>query len=232
MAGRFFRSECGGVAIAGRQDRIDSLVLAFEQASSQKTRRVGGQSLTEEERIGLAVEALEREVNNGGYGQFFSNSSREFAPIIVGALRRIRCTKIAIITQKAIKALGVSDLRSDAIEASIGRPNKARDAELNACDDSYYKSAEPVAERLFAFIKANNASIRYLLAGHVLRCALDPGGVAQKSYGVFAIAAVCWHCPKLFFTDATSNSSMPLLPLCSFPEIARCSLGVTGSPFN
>jgi len=35
----------------------------------------------------------------------------------------------------------------------------------------------------------------------------------QGSYGVLAIAAVCWHCLKLFFTEATGNSSMPLLAL-------------------
>src|SRR5439155_6192926 len=46
--------------------RTDSLVLAFEEAINQKAQREGMQSLTEEERIVLAVEALEREVNNGG----------------------------------------------------------------------------------------------------------------------------------------------------------------------
>ena len=45
--------------------RIDSLVRAFEQAITQKAQRGGVQSLTDEERIVLAVEALEREVNNG-----------------------------------------------------------------------------------------------------------------------------------------------------------------------
>ena len=39
--------------------------------------------------------------------------------------------------------------------------NDQRLAKLNRCDDSYYKSAEPIAERLFAFIKANRAGIRF-----------------------------------------------------------------------
>jgi hypothetical protein len=38
--------------------------------------------------------------------------------------------------------------------------DEVRLAKLNRCDDSYYKSAEPIAERLFAFIKANKAAIR------------------------------------------------------------------------
>jgi hypothetical protein len=139
--------------------RTDSLVVAFEQGIHQKAERGGAQNLTTEERIVLAVEALEREVNDGGYDQFFVNSSREFAPIIVGALQRIGCKKTANITQKAVEALGLSDLKSDAIEAVICTPDEKRAAKLNRCDDSYYKSTEPIAERLFAFIKANRASI-------------------------------------------------------------------------
>jgi Domain of unknown function (DUF4375) len=141
--------------------RTDSLVLAFEQAIGQKAKREGRQSLTDQERIVLAVEALEREVNNGGYDQFFLNSSREFAPVIVGALERIGCKKTANVTRRAIKALGISDLTSDAIEAVISTPDEGRRSKLNRCDDSYYKSAEPIADRLFAFIKANKASIRF-----------------------------------------------------------------------
>lgn len=140
--------------------RTDSLVLAFEQAIGQRAEHEGMQSLDDEERIVLAVEALEREVNNGGYDQFFVNSSRQFTPTIVGALRRIGCKKTAAITQKAIKALGISELTPKAIENAIAVDDEQRLAKLNQCDDSYYNNTEPIAERLFAFIKTNKASIR------------------------------------------------------------------------
>ena len=118
-------------------------------------------SLTDEERVVLAVEALEREVNNGGYDQFFVNSSREFAPTVVAALQRIGCKKTAAITQRAITALGISDLTSEAIDAAMVGDDEQRVAKLNRCNDSYYKCAEPVAERLFAFIKVNKAGIKF-----------------------------------------------------------------------
>ena len=140
--------------------RCDSLVLAFEEAIGQKAQRGGVQSLTAEERVVLAVEALEREVNNGGYDQFFINSSREFAPTVVDALQRIGCKKTATITQKAIKALGVQEVTSAAIDSAMARDNGQRLAKLNQCDDSYFKSGEPIAERLLAFINANKADIR------------------------------------------------------------------------
>ena len=57
--------------------RLDSLAVAFETALGQKAFKLGDGALSVAERDVLAIEALEREVNNGGYGQFFSNSSNE-----------------------------------------------------------------------------------------------------------------------------------------------------------
>jgi Domain of unknown function (DUF4375) len=96
-----------------------SLVLAFEQAIDQKAVRDGEGGLSVEERIILAIEALEREVNNGGYHQFFVNSSRGFAPMIVQALVRIGCPRTAEITQRAIDAFHLPSLSAEAIDAAV-----------------------------------------------------------------------------------------------------------------
>jgi hypothetical protein len=96
-------------------------IQAIEMAIQQKLERLGEDNLSEEEVIVLAVEALEREVNNGGYSQFFVNSSREYTPIIVHALGRIGCTETAKITERAVKAAGFSGLApltlKDALDA-------------------------------------------------------------------------------------------------------------------
>jgi Domain of unknown function (DUF4375) len=147
------------LALEGKY-RIDSLVLAFEAGIRQKLKCHERQALTDEERIVLAVEALEREVNNGGYDQFFTNSS-QFVPTIVDSLQRIGCKRTAMITQRAIKVLGISDLTAEAIDTAIvsDDDDEQRLAKLNRCDEAYHKNAEPIAERLFAFIKANKAGI-------------------------------------------------------------------------
>jgi hypothetical protein len=137
--------------------RIDSLVLAFEQALDQKSARKGESSLSEEERVILAIEALEREVNNGGYRQFFENSSREYAPIIVLALERIGCAKTTAITQEAIDALNLPAPTADAIEAAL--EGDEPDEELNTCDEAYFKAGEDIAGKLFTFIKTNKKTI-------------------------------------------------------------------------
>jgi hypothetical protein len=53
---------------------VDSIVLACEQAFQQTAERVGITRLNKTELTVLAVEALEREVINGGYHQFFLNT--------------------------------------------------------------------------------------------------------------------------------------------------------------
>jgi hypothetical protein len=139
--------------------QIDCLVRAFEEGiqckSSQRSQR-----LTEEERVVLAVRGLEREVNNGGYDQFFRNASRKFVPIIVQSLERIGCIRTANITQRAIKALRVSALTASRIAGVMQRKNEERDRELEECDQVFYRTPQGIAKRLHAFIKANRRHIR------------------------------------------------------------------------
>jgi len=168
--------------------RVDSLVVALEQAIDQKSARVGEQYLSQEERIILAIEALEGEVNNGGYSQFFTNSSSEYAPIIHEALERIECSEVAKITRRAIDALGPATWTAAAIASSVAAyakeehqhfeskggstfqrlpvdpssPSK-HDAiwiELDKCDQLYYRSTENIADKLFEFVKANKQAIQ------------------------------------------------------------------------
>ncbi len=139
--------------------RIDSLIVAFHQAVDQKAAREGDDALNPEERTVLAIEALETEVNNGGYSQFFLNSSREYAPTIVAALVRIGCPITAEITQRAIDALPLPSLTAEAIEAAMADDEVSGD-DLNECDNSYYKSGEDIAGQLFAFIKKNKDALR------------------------------------------------------------------------
>jgi len=89
----------------------------------------------------LAVAALEREVNNGGYDQFFTNSSEEFASVIVDRLNRIGCNETASITHDAISALGVSTLDSPSIATALAENGNAQE-KLSVCDRAFHKTGE------------------------------------------------------------------------------------------
>lgn len=147
------------IALGGKY-RTDSLVLAFEEALGQKAARLGTNKLTAEELVVLAVEALEREVNNGGYGQFFVNSSNEFAPIIVDALNRIGCPETAAITQDAINTLRLQGpLTMDGIDRAMAQESDERDRKLSECDDRYFSVAGDLSIPLLEFIKNNRNRI-------------------------------------------------------------------------
>lgn len=130
--------------------RIDSLVLVFEAALDRKVTRVGFHKLSEVEKTILAIEALEREVNNGGYQQFFLNSSKEYVPIIVKALNVISCPKTAHLTQRAItevnKNINVEDKLSELLEKF---------------DELYFETGESIEDQLFKFIKTHKKDISF-----------------------------------------------------------------------
>lgn len=139
--------------------RIDSIILAIHQAFDQKNAREGEDALSVEERIVVAIEALQAEVNNGGFQQFFVNSSKEFAPIMVAALTRVGCPQRAEITQRAIDALHLSGVSVEAIDAAM--TDVEDEEELDKCDELYFASSEDTDAQLFAFIKANKNSIKF-----------------------------------------------------------------------
>jgi hypothetical protein len=142
--------------------RTDSLVLTFEQAISQKMARIGRDRLTDEERVVLAIEALEREVNSGGYLQFF-DSAAEFAPTVVDALNQIGCGAVAAVTEEAIGALRVcSPVTAAAISEAMGEDDEERNAKLDACDAQYYAVAGDLAGPLLEYIKRNRDKIDLL----------------------------------------------------------------------
>jgi len=143
------------------QGRYDALVQAFREGVQRKTVRKGERALTAEERVVLAVTALEHEVNNGGYDQFFRNSSRKFAPVVVDSLMRIGHPTEAKITQRAIDALHLRTLNVRAINSAMATDSDPRDGKLERCDHSFYKVQRGTARRLYTSLKINRAHINF-----------------------------------------------------------------------
>ena len=117
--------------------RIDSLVLAFEQAIQEKSES----ELSERERYILAIEAMEREVNNGGWQQFFENTDNEYNDSLPVALDAIGCPETAQLAREAIDA---NHLGSD----------------LDDFDAKYYALTESIEVKLFEYIEKNAAEIK------------------------------------------------------------------------
>jgi hypothetical protein len=140
-------------------ETVPSLLFTLEEAVQKKIEVAGPGKVTGTEQTLLAVLALSREVNNGGYDQFFRNSSRRFAPTIVNHLVRIGCREIADITQRALDALGVEQPTLKAIEAAMATPSVERDRALNRCDLAFY-ACKGLLDSLFAYVKTHPDGIR------------------------------------------------------------------------
>jgi Domain of unknown function (DUF4375) len=139
--------------------RIASLLCAFEWGIQAKIDPGGEEELTRDERLVLAIMALQREVNNGGYSQFFTNSSRRFVPIVVECLQRIGCARARDITTRAIAALGVQQLDPDSISDAALNAAQAINKKLDALDKEFYQIDE-IEHQLFQFIEHNQHNIQ------------------------------------------------------------------------
>lgn len=147
------------LACSETHDHI-SLLFAFEWGLQARARAIGGEDkLNDEERLVLSVLALDREVNNGGFDQYFRNSSHRFVPTILADLQRIGCNETAAIVERAIAVLGLKQVTVPAIQKTIKQKDPARDKAFAACDDDFFRLTES-ADKLFAFVAANRDRIR------------------------------------------------------------------------
>ncbi len=140
-------------------DEVHSILFALETAIDEKAKSAGPLRVTGVEVIVQSVLALDREVNNGGYDQYFRNSSRRYAPMVVNHLFSIGSAEIADITQRALDSLGIPKISVPAIEAEMQRENVQRDRALNRCDLEFYEQ-KGLLERLFTYVKAHQDGIR------------------------------------------------------------------------
>jgi len=137
--------------------RVDSLVLAFEQAIQQKPPT---KKLSQAETDILAVEAMEREVNNGGYHQFFLNSSKEYAAALPSSLDRIGCPIAARIASDALASLAIDgEVTVAKIDSTWSTRGSKVVSDLGAMDTRYFQNREQIADRLFAYIKSKLGEI-------------------------------------------------------------------------
>jgi uncharacterized protein (DUF849 family) len=122
--------------------RVDSIVLAFEQALQLKAMREGEASLSATERAVLAIEAMEREVNNGGCGQLFINEPDERFTALPSQLTAIGCPVTASLAAQALAARDNPDA-------------------LAPLDGAYYNAGEDIAGQLLRWLEARLDDIRF-----------------------------------------------------------------------
>jgi len=106
------------------------------------------------QRVFSSVWAVESEVNNGGFSQYFLNSSAETAAFVADALETIRAPKTADICRRAINCAFSDRLPPTADEISSLAADFSEDilAELDALDTEFLAYPHDLTELLYAYV--------------------------------------------------------------------------------
>ncbi len=151
-----------------RQKEIDR---AYDQSPERKywfdlVKRVyespdGFLKLNSVERTYYAVSCLIGEVYNGGFDQFFSNSSGEVYAFALDGLRLLGANESAALLLRAKEILfGVNDVPSDSTKRNKLMPTAANDdapewQQLDELDKAFYTDQDKLPDRCRAFAIEN-----------------------------------------------------------------------------
>lgn len=139
----------------------NDFVIAMVEHLEEKTQYGDDMSvLSAKERIFYITQTLEMEVNNGGFSQFFFNSSGDFSSEIVSAFCAIEAHTTAGICEKALSAFGceISTDRRERLkmldEFDEDEINQI-DEILDECDNAFYDYPDNLTELSYQFIMKN-----------------------------------------------------------------------------
>jgi hypothetical protein len=115
------------------------------------------ESISEEEKVLVYIEELEREVNNGGFYQFFFNSSGDYTEEAVQSLRKIGSVKFLNLLESAIAQFPNSFVPKDSVERQRILKSIEDEAKSvwNSLDSEFYKYKEDIYTLMLTYI-ANN----------------------------------------------------------------------------
>ena len=135
-------------------DTNDFLIAMTEHLDSKTNYGDDMSVLSEAERIFYITQTLEMEVNNGGFSQFFYNSSGNFSNELVSAFTAIGATTTVAICQKAIAAFGrdIPVDRDEREEMLDELESDEIDEILEECDDAFYAYEDNLNELNYNFV--------------------------------------------------------------------------------
>lgn len=111
--------------------------------------------LTEQQKLFYLNQNLEREINNGGFNQFFSNSSGDHSHETIASLNAVGAHKTADILQKAIDQFPGSKVPKDMDERTeiIEQIEEAADGAWSELDEQFYEYEEDLNTLNLAYVK-------------------------------------------------------------------------------
>ena len=134
-------------------------VIALSQYIGEKCQYGEKMSvLSEPERVFYVGQLLEMEVNNGGFSQFFFNSSGDFANEIVSAFMKIGAVKTAEICKKAVSIYD-GEVPADRDEREdVFVDDEELAAVLDECDNAFFAYEENLNVLNYEYVMRNKGA--------------------------------------------------------------------------
>jgi hypothetical protein len=139
----------------------DSLDVVFEfvEPVIEKLEKSGSDSLSELETTILSVWLLEADINNGGFNQYFWNSSGDFANQVVSSLHKIGAEETAYIVKAALANFPNStpptnrDERQNILEIL----DESGALKLDSLDTEFYECPCDLTELMYQYLSEQDA---------------------------------------------------------------------------
>ena len=144
-------------------ERRDMIVMEIDTYLNSKSEYGENiEKLNPSQKTFLFVENLEREINNGGFNQFYFNSSGDFSQETVNALLEIGAEKTAEIVKKANSEFKDGTVPKDRTERQneLDLIEEKADENWNKCDSEFYKYQDNLTELLIAFVIKNKTEFK------------------------------------------------------------------------
>jgi len=138
---------------------VNKNLILIRLSESDRTRfgKEDFQTQSTPQKVFSAIWAVEAEVNNGGFSQYFFNSSSETAAFVVEALETVGAPRTAEICSRAIAAAFPEGLPS---EPGQFRPAAAEFSDetlekLDTLDREFYQYPHNLTDLLFAYVSGH-----------------------------------------------------------------------------
>ncbi|PQJ16659.1 hypothetical protein BST99_13865 [Aureicoccus marinus] len=143
-----------------QNERHDLIVMEIDSYLNRKSEY--GEimaTLNEAQKTFLIIENLEREINNGGFHQFYWNSSGNYGNETVDALIKIGANKTAKIVKRANSEFKNGMVPKDRVERQNQMELIEEKAEenWNNCTTDFYRYEDNLTQLLVEFVLKNKA---------------------------------------------------------------------------
>lgn len=132
----------------------NAVLIALSESPRTKFGKEDFAKQSHPQKVFSAIWAVESEVNNGGFSQYFANYSCETAGFVAEALDTIGAPSTADICRRAIIAAFPGGLPVDPEEISLaaGEFSEETEGELDTLDREFYQYPHNLTDLLFAYV--------------------------------------------------------------------------------